>query len=62
MTTDNKQLSAFKSWLNHIDFDGLNCAVKSELTDYVKGLMMDKDEFAYAADKLNRWLDGDVEQ
>ncbi len=48
MTTDNKQLNAFKTWLNHIDFDGLNCAVKSELTDYVAGLLINIDELIAA--------------
>ncbi len=48
MTTDNKQLDAFKTWMNLADFDGLNCAVKSELTDYVRGLLINIDELIAA--------------
>ena len=50
MTTDNKQLNAFKTWLNLADFDGLNCAVKSELTDYVRGLLMENDALVKVID------------
>ena len=57
MTTDNKQLDSFKTWLNLADFDGLNCAVKSELTDYVAGVLIDMDKLAVDADKLNRMFE-----
>ena len=51
MTTDNNQLNEFKTWLNHIDFDGLTCAVKSELTDYVRGLLMENDAAVKVVDE-----------
>ena len=51
MTTDNKQLNAFKSWLNLADFDGLNCAVKSELTDYVAGILENIDDLRAVIDE-----------
>ena len=41
MTTDNKQLSAFKSWLWNSEFDGIESAAKKDLTDYVAGLLME---------------------
>ena len=55
MTTDNKQLNAFKTWLNLSIFDGLNCATRNELMDYVSGLMIEMHDYGKDKSRID-WL------
>ena len=55
MNTNNKQLDAFKTWLNNIQFDGLNCASRIELTDYVAGCLDGMSELEKDKQRID-WL------